>query len=127
MLTSFTIESMDVAKVYIRNTGQNALTSLSVYVNDIQAHSNMTPTMVPAGQIGTITIYDFIAEGDTIKVASPSGFSTSKKASNLCDKTVGCWQFDENSGNMAFDSSPNGFHAQIPAGISWAAGKSGAR
>ncbi len=56
MLTSFRIESIDIAKVYVRNTGQNALTSLSVYVNNEPAIFNVT-TPIAAGAVGTITIY----------------------------------------------------------------------
>ncbi len=106
MLTSFKIETMDISKVYVRNTGQNTITSLSVYVNDVPAHINMTPTSIAPGQIGTITIYDFIMEDDTIKITSPSGFSTTKKAPDPCEKAVGCWKFDEGSGTVAYDSSP---------------------
>jgi len=106
MLTSFTIESMDVAKVYVRNTGQNALTSLSVYVNDEPAVYNITPS-ISAGTVGTITIYSFIPDGATVKVTSPNGFSTSKVA-HPCDRAVGCWDFDEKVGTTVYDSSPNG-------------------
>ncbi len=101
MLTSFTIESMDVAKVYVRNTGQNALTSLSVYINDEPATYNVT-TPIAAGSVGTITIYSFIPDGATVKVTSPSGFSASKVA-RPCEKAVGCWKLDEGSGNRAYD------------------------
>ncbi len=123
MLTSFTIESMDIAKVYIRNTGQNVLTDLSVYVNDKLATFNVTPS-IATGQVGTITIYDFIAEGDTIKVTSPSGFSTSKRAPDPCAKAVGCWKFDEGSGTAAYDSSPYGNDGTLN-GPSWTSGKIG--
>ncbi len=116
MMTSFKIETMDVAKVYVRNTGQNALTSLSVYINDAPAHFNMTPSSISAGQIGTITIYDFIAEDDTIKITSPSGFSTSKKAPDPCDKAVVCYKLDENSGTTAYDSSPSANHGTLTNG-----------
>ncbi len=96
MLTSFTIESMDIAKVYVRNTGQNALTSLSVYVNDEPATFNVT-TPISAGAVGTITIYSFIPDGATVKIMSPSGFSTSK-VSHPCSKAVACWDFDNDIG-----------------------------
>jgi flagellin-like protein len=101
MLTTFTIESMDVAKVYVRNTGQNALTSLSVYVNNEPATYNVT-TPIAAGAVGTITIYSFIPDGATVKVTSPNGFSTSKVA-QPCERAVGCWKLDEGSGNKAYD------------------------
>jgi hypothetical protein len=123
MLTSFTIESMDIAKVYIRNTGQNPLTSLSVYVNDAPAHFNMTPSIAP-GLIGTITIYDYIADGDTIKITSPSGFATSKKATDPCEKAVACWKLDESAGSTAYDSSPYGSSGSIN-GASRTSGRSG--
>jgi hypothetical protein len=99
MLTSFTIESIDVAKVYVRNTGQSALTSLSVYVNDEPAIYNIT-TPIAAGSVGTVTIYSFIPDGATVKVTSPSGFSTSKVATP-CSKAVGCWKFNAGAGTSA--------------------------
>ncbi len=124
MLTSFKIESMDVAKVYVRNTGQNAITSLSVYVNDAPAHINMTPSIAP-GQIGTITIYDFIAEDDTIKITSPSGFSTSKKAPDPCEKATACWKLDEGSGAAVYDSSPHNANGASLVSATWTTGKYG--
>ncbi len=123
MLTSFTIESMDVAKLYVRNTGQNTLTSLSVYVNDEPATYNVT-TPIAAGAVGTITIYSFIPDGATVKVTSPSGFSTSKVA-RPCEKAVGCWDFDEASGTTAYDSSPYGNTGTLINGPTWANGKYG--
>ncbi len=123
MLTSFTIESMDVAKVYIRNTGQNPITSLSVYVNDEPATFNVT-TPIAAGSVGTVTIYSFIPNRAIIKLTSPSGFSVSKVA-NPCDKAAGCWDFDEGSGTTAYDSSPNGKDGMLVNGPSWTSGKYG--
>jgi hypothetical protein len=113
---------MDVAKVYVRNTGQNALTSLSVYVNDEPAHINMSPATIASGAVGTITVYNFIAEGDTIKITSPSGFSTSKKAQDPCNKAVGCWKFNEGSGNYAYDSSPSGNTGTFYVRTTWTPG-----
>jgi flagellin-like protein len=123
MLTSFTIESMDVAKVYVRNTGQSALTSLSVYVNDEPATYNVT-TPIAAGAVGTITIYSFIPDGATIKLTTPSGFSTSKVA-QPCSKSVGCWKFDEGSGTTAYDSSPYGNTGTLTSGPTWTSGRYG--
>jgi flagellin-like protein len=120
MMTSFTIESMDIAKAYIRNTGQNALTSLSVYVKDEPATYNVT-TPIAAGAVGTITIYSFIPDGATVKVTSPNGFSASKVA-NPCEKAVGCWKFDEDSGTMAYDSSANGNTGTLVNGPTWTSG-----
>lgn len=112
MLTSFTIESMDVAKVYIRNTGQSALTDLSVYVNGEPATFNVTPTSIATGAVGMITIYSFITDGATVKVTSTNGFSATKTA-NPCSKAVGCWKFDEGSGDKAYDSSPYANHGTL--------------
>ncbi len=122
MLTSFTIESMDVAKVYIRNTGQNALTSLSIYVDSEPAAFNVTTPITP-GSIGTITIYSFIPDGAAVKVVSPSGFSASKVA-RPCEKAVGCWKFDEGSGTTAYDSSQYGNSGTLSGPI-WTSGKYG--
>ncbi len=123
MLTSFTIESMDVAKVYVRNTGQSALTSLSVYVNDEPATYNVT-TPIAAGVVGTITIYSFIPDGATVKVTSPSGFIASKVA-RPCEKAVGCWDFDEGTGTVAYDSSPYGNTGTLVNGTTWTSGRYG--
>ncbi len=122
MLTSFTIESMDIAKVYVRNTGQNALTSLSVYVNNEPAVYNMTPTSVAAGAVGTVTIYSFIPDGATVKITSPNGFSTSKVA-RPCSKAVGCWDFDEASGTTSYDSSPYGNTGTLMNVPTWTSGR----
>ncbi len=123
MLTSFTIESMDVAKVYVRNTGQNTLTSISVYVNDEPAIYNVT-TPIAAGAVGTVTIYSFIPDGATIKITSPNGFSTSKVA-HPCERAVGCWKFDEASGTMAYDSSSYGHTGTLTNGPTWTSGSYG--
>ncbi len=123
MLTSFIIESMDIAKVYVRNTGQNSLTSLSVYVNDEPAVYNVT-TPIAAGAVGTVTIYSFIPDGATVKVTSPNGFSTSKVA-HPCEKAVGCWDFDEGAGTVVYDSSPYGNTGTLVNGPVWTSGKYG--
>jgi len=123
MMTSFTIESMDSAKIYLRNTGQNVITSLSIYVDDESATFNATMP-IAAGAVGTITIYSFIPDGATVKVTSPSGFSTSK-VSKPCSKAVGCWDFNEGSGNIAYDSSPYGNDGILTNGPSWTAGRHG--
>jgi len=122
MLTSFTIESMDVAKVYIRNTGQNALTSLSIYVNDEPATYNVT-TPIAAGSVGTVTIYSFIPDGAIVKVTSPNGFSASKVATP-CSKAVGCWNLDEGTGTTVYDSSPNGNSGTV-SGALWTSSRYG--
>lgn len=122
MLTAFTIESVDIAKVYVRNTGQNAITSLSVYVNDEPAIYNVTAPIV-AGAVGTITIYSFIPDGATVKVTSPNGFSASKIA-NPCSNAAGCWKFDEESGSTACDSSPYGNDGTVYGAV-WTSGRYG--
>jgi hypothetical protein len=123
MLTSFKIESIDIAKVYVRNTGQNTITSLSVYVNDVPATFNVT-TPIAVGSIGTVTIYSFIPDGATVKITSPNGFSASKVA-NPCEKASACWKFDEGSGTVAYDSSPNGNTGTLLNGPSWISGSHG--
>ncbi len=122
MLTSFTIESMDVVKVYVRNTGQNPLSSMSVYVNDEPATYNVTPASIAIGAVGTITIYSFIPDGATVKITSPSGFSASKIA-NPCEKAVGCWKFDEGTGTVAYDSSLYGNTGTLVLGPTWTSGR----
>jgi flagellin-like protein len=124
MITSFVIDSMDAAKIYIRNTGQSALDNLSVYIGGEPATFNITPSSIEAGSVGTITIYSFIPDGATVKVTSPSGFSTSNIA-NICDKAIGCWKFDEGSGNVAYDSSNKGNSGSILNGTVWTSGYHG--
>ena len=125
MLTSFTVESVDVAKVYVRNTGQSDLTNLSVYVNDVPVHFNVTPSVIKAGQIGTVTIYDFLQANDNIKVTTASGFSVVQKAPDPCARAVGCWKFDESGGTTAYDSSPNGNNGVLTNGPVWTSGRYG--
>jgi hypothetical protein len=123
-MTSFTIESIDFPKVYLRNSGQNPLSGISVYVNGVQAHFNVSPASIAAGQLGTITIFDFMGVNDVIKVTSSSGFSVSKTVSrDPCEKAVACWKFDEGSGTTAYDSSGNN-HASI-IGPTWVTGEYG--
>jgi hypothetical protein len=92
-------------------------------VNDVPAHINMTPTSIAPGQIGTITIYDFIMEDDTIKITSPSGFSTSKRATDPCDKALTCWSFDEGTGSRTLSS--NGAYGGTLRGSTWTSGRYG--
>jgi len=123
MLTSFTIESINQNHIYIRNTGQNALTSLSVYVNDIQSqYVNVSPSSVSPGQVGTITVYDM--PGGTVKVTSPSGFSATKTVTDRCLDAIACWRFEENNGTAVYDSSRNGNNGTI-SGAAWTNGKLG--
>jgi len=121
MLTSFTIENMDAAKIYLRNTGQTELSNLSVYVNSEPPAYNIKPLSLSPGQLGTITIYSFIPDGAMVKVTSPNGFTTSKVATP-CSKAVGCWKFDEGSGTVAYDSSPYGNGGTIGNGTAWTGG-----
>jgi hypothetical protein len=115
---------MDVTKVYVRNTGQNALTDLSVYVNDEIATYNVTPPSIAAGAVGTITIYSFIPDGATVKVTSPSGFSASKVA-HPCEKAVGCWDFDEGSGTVALRFFTVREYGTLTNGPTWTSGRYG--
>jgi flagellin-like protein len=124
MITSFTIENMDIDKVYVRNTGQSVLTDLSVYVNDEPANYNITPSSIASGAVGTITIYSFIPDGAVVKLTSPSGFSTSKVV-NECSKSVACWKLDEGTGAVAYDSSPYGNSGMLINGPIWSVGKHG--
>ena len=124
MLTSFVIESVDVAKLYVRNTGQSDLSNISVYVNDALAHFNVTPSIIKAGQIGTVTIYDFIQANDDIKVTTANGFLRRRTAPIRAPKRVGCWKLDEGSGMTAYDSSGNGNSGSVN-GASWISGKYG--
>jgi hypothetical protein len=125
MATSFVIDSIDVAKVYVRNTGQTAISDLSAYINDMPAHYNFAQSQITPGQVGTITIYDFIEEGDTIKVISSNGLSASKTASDPCLTAVGCWHFDEGYGAVAHDDSPHMKDGTLTNGPSWTTGMYG--
>jgi flagellin-like protein len=74
MSTSFTIESISQGKVYVRNTGQGALTGLSVYVSD-QAVNASVPASIASRAVGTINVTSIIFEGDSIRVTSSNGVS----------------------------------------------------
>lgn len=130
MMTTFKIESMSLNKVYLRNTGQNALSSLSVYVNDVPAHINITPGSIAPGQIGTIMIYDFIDMGDRIKITSSNGFSTSKEVTtDPCNSAIACFRFAE-TGSSILDSSPSRndgttYSNRVAADLHTASGKLG--
>jgi hypothetical protein len=55
---------------------------------------------------------------------SPTGFSTSK-VSKPCSKAVGCWDFNEGTGTIAYDSSPYGNDGILTNGPVWTSGKHG--
>ncbi|NIO45136.1 MAG: hypothetical protein GTN36_06335 [Candidatus Aenigmarchaeota archaeon] len=110
MLAQMKIESISAGKVYVRNTGQTDLTEVSIYVNDEPADFNMTPPVVGPGEVGTVSLYDFVGEEDTIKITSSGGSIVSKTAPDPCSDSsvVLCLKFDEGSGTIAQDSSKYG-------------------
>jgi FlaG/FlaF family flagellin (archaellin) len=109
LFSQLKIESMSTNSIYIRNTGQSDLTnsSISVYVNDEPTHFSIAPPVVKPGNVGTVKIYDFIKEGDDIKIGTTQGVQTSMKAPNPCSDAVLCLKFDEGSGTTTYDSSSN--------------------
>lgn len=122
---SFKVESIDLAKMYIRNLGEDPLTNLRIYVNDVPAVFNLTPSVIAAGQVGTVTIYSFLKENDEIKITSPSGYSSVKAVPDPCARAVGCWKFDEGTGTTAYDSSPFGNNGTLVNGPAWTTGRYG--
>ncbi len=125
MLTSFVIESMSINKLYVRNTGQTSLTSLSVYSGDAPVRFNMTPSSIASGEVGSILINDFIRSGDVIKVSSAQGFSASKIAQNQCGGALLCWRLDEGTGSVVQDSSGSVYSGNLTNGPSWTLGRFG--
>ncbi len=124
MATSFIIESISQGKVYVRNTGQNALTGLSVYVSDQPVNASV-PASIASGAVGTINVTSIIFEGDTVKVTSGNGVSASKTAPSEWYGAVGYWKFDEGSGLYAYDSSPYGNIGTLTNGPTWTSGRYG--
>ncbi len=104
MLTSFTIESMSSNVLYVRNTGQTTLSSLKVYVNDLEIASNITQASPAPGNVTPIALVGYIKQGDVVKVSSQSGVSATKVAPDQCLGAVACWHFDEGYGTIAHDS-----------------------
>jgi flagellin-like protein len=84
MLTSFTIESMSSNVLYVRNTGQTTLSSLKVYVNDLEIASNITQASPAPGNVTPIALVGYIKQGDVVKVSSQSGVSATKVAPDQC-------------------------------------------
>ncbi len=114
---SFKVESIDINKIYIRNTGGDDLTDIRVYLNGNPAKYNVTPSVIGDGQVGTITIYDFLKEDDMITLSSPSGYTSTKRVEDPCDKAVGCWKFDEGTGSVGHDSSPSNITLTLNGGL----------
>jgi len=105
LLANAKIESISINDVYVRNVGQSDLTGFAVYLNDEAANFDISSGVVKPGETGTITIYDFIKEGDDIKVTTAEGLLFSKKAPDPCDEAVLCLEMDEGSGDTASDSA----------------------
>jgi len=104
LLANAKIESISINDVYVRNVGQSDLTVFAVYLNDALAHFS-SPDVVKPGETGSITIYDFIKEGDDIKVTTAEGMMINKKAPDPCDEAVLCLGMDEGSGDTVGDSA----------------------
>ena len=107
MLAQMKIESASGNNIYVRNTGQTDVSDFSVYINDKPADFNFPDTVEP-GETATITITDFIKEGDDIKVVTARGTIFSEKASDPCNDAVLCLEMDEGSGTTTYDHSPYG-------------------
>ena len=105
MLANMKIESISISDVYVRNIGQSDLTGFAVYLNDEPANFNISSDVVKPGDTGTVTIYDFIKEGDDIRITTAEGISFNKKAPDPCDQAVLCLEMDEGSGNTAKDTA----------------------
>ena len=65
------IESVSDNQIYIRNTGQVDLTDINVYVGDTAVSATVTPSIVPPGDVATIT-FTSAPSGD-IKVTTGEG------------------------------------------------------
>ena len=102
--TQAIIESVSGNQIYLRNIGQTALSNLVVYVND-EIVDAVSPSVIESGDIGTITIIDFVNTGDEIKITTAQGIVSSKTAPDPCKTAVLCLSFDEGLGNVTKDSA----------------------
>lgn len=127
LLAQMEIESVSINSVYVRNTGSSDLTNFSVYVNDVPANFNVTPSVIKSGQVGTVNIYDFIKSGDIISITTAQGISATTVAPDPCQQAVACYNFDEGIGTIAYDSSGNGNDGTLSnASTGYTCGVSGA-
>ena len=124
MTKSFTIEAVDGPRISIRNTGQAQLSNFSVYVDNIPV--NTSQVSIAPDEVKTILIYDFIDFSQSREIKVVSGTLAQTKIVSKQDSTlVGYWKFDEGSGNIAYDSSGNGYNGMLVNGPTWTSGKYG--
>ncbi len=110
--------------MYVRNTGQGALTGLSVYVSDQTVNASV-PTSIAPGAVGTINVTSIMFEDDVVKVTSGNGVSASKAAPSEWYGAVGYWKMNENGGLYAYDSSASGNTGNLTNGPIWITSKFG--
>ncbi|NIO44262.1 MAG: hypothetical protein GTN36_01755, partial [Candidatus Aenigmarchaeota archaeon] len=109
MLANMKIESMTTNNVYVRNVGQSSLTGFAVYINGEPADFNAPDTVEP-GETVTVTITDFIKEGDDIEITTAEGITFNKIAPDPCDDAVLCLEMEEGSGETAYDTAGHSGH-----------------
>ncbi len=108
MLSEMRIVSLSSNNAIVKNIGQIDISNLTVFINGELADSNMTPSIIRPGEIGSIKIYDFVNVNDEIKIMSLQGSFDSKLANDPCSQAVACWNLDEAEGSNVYDSSGNG-------------------
>jgi hypothetical protein len=108
MLGQMSVVDMAGNVIYVRNMGLTDLSNFSVSVNGASANFNVTPSVIKQGQLGTITIYSFIEEGDDIRINTAQGGFAGDKAPDPCKQAVLCLNLDEGQGAIIYDSSSNG-------------------
>jgi flagellin-like protein len=127
MTKSFTIEAVSGGKIWVRNTGQVPISNLTIYIDG--APANTSNVVIQPGEVGVIQIYDAVDFSRPREIEIPGGTTTESKVvagESLRDPSlVGYWKFDEGSGNIAYDSSGNGYNGILVNGPTWTSGKYG--
>ncbi len=112
---------------FIRNCGTGLITNstLSVYVDDNIFSFNLTPVSIDAGKTGTLALqgaWGLSASQHTLRVTNPNVETSALFDVGLPDSCVLDLEFDEGSGNIAYDKSGYGNNCTLN-GATWSAGK----
>ncbi len=108
MLSQMSVVSMAGNSIILKNTGSTDLSNFTIFINNAPVNFTVTPEVIKEGQLGTVTIYDFIKEGDDIGINTVQGALINNKASDPCEQAVLCLKLDEGEGTIIHDSSGNG-------------------
>lgn len=128
MTTRFNIEVIADNKLHVRNLGENDLTEIAVFVNDMLVNYT-APTSIAPGELGEVLVRDFIGKGDKVKLSVAGGLTQMKRAPEPCDtySVIFCMKFDHSSGDFSKDSSNSGNDGTLMfmEDVDWVSGKYG--